>query len=52
MVHESYSRIMGICVEINHKSKVVFLLIILDMLVLAGIWEKIAKTGKQDILVA
>jgi hypothetical protein len=43
MEHRHCRRIMGIYVEINHKSKVVFLLIILDMLVLAGIWEKIAK---------
>lgn len=41
---------MGIYVEINQKSKVVFLLIILDMLVLAGIWEKSAKHEKQDII--
>ncbi len=43
-VQEYCRRIMGIFVEINQKSKLVFLLIILDMLLLAGIWEKIAKT--------
>lgn len=43
-VQEYCRRIMGIFVEINQKSKLVFLLFILDMLLLAGIWEKTAKT--------